>query len=170
MLRRLYLFLCPGLLALLISSPVLGAPLKAGVAKADITPPQGVLMWGYANRKSPAKGTLDPLYARVLALDAGEKRLVLVALDLGRTFGPASLERLRQTARKSNGVTYVLVAASHTHSGPVMQDEYAKGVPAWETAALEKIGKAIVELRSCLHWSQPPASQSRRHRHHVLAQ
>ena len=51
------------------------APLKAGVAKVDITPPTGVLMWGYFDRLTPAKATLDPLYARVLVLETGEARL-----------------------------------------------------------------------------------------------
>ena len=122
------------------------APLKAGVAKVDITPPTGVLMWGYFDRLTPSKATLDPLYARVLVLEVGETRLALVALDLGRTFGPASLARLREAARKSSGISYLVVVASHTHAGPVIQDEYAAGqVPAWETADLEKIEAAIDE-------------------------
>ena len=123
-----------------------GAPLKAGVAKVDITPPTGVLMWGYFDRLTPSKATLDPLYARVLVLEVGETRLALVALDLGRTFGPASLARLREAASKSSGISYLVVVASHTHAGPVIQDEYAAGqVPAWETADLEKIEAAIDE-------------------------
>jgi len=122
------------------------APLKAGVAKVDITPPTGVLMWGYFDRLTPAKATLDPLYARVLVLETGEARLAVVALDLGRTFGPASLARLREAARKSSGISYLVVVASHTHAGPVIQDDYPSGqVPAWETADLEKIEAAIAE-------------------------
>ena len=125
------------------------APLKAGVAKVDITPPTGVLMWGYFDRLTPSKATLDPLYARVLVLEVGETRLALVALDLGRAFGPASLARLREAARKSSGISYLVVVASHTHAGPVIQDEYAAGqVPAWETADLEKIEAAIDEARA----------------------
>jgi hypothetical protein len=120
------------------------AGLRAGVARVEITPPVGVDLWGYAARKSPATGTLDPLMARVLVLEAGEKRLALVVLDLGRTFGPASLERLRETARKNNGISYTLVQATHTHSGPVILDEYPNNaVPAWETEALARISKAI---------------------------
>jgi len=126
-----------------------GAPLKAGVAKVDITPPTGVLMWGYFDRLTPSKATLDPLYARVLVLEVGETRLALVALDLGRAFGPASLARLREAARKSSGISYLVVVASHTHAGPVIQDEYPAGqVPAWETADLEKIEAAIDEARA----------------------
>jgi hypothetical protein len=134
------------LIIFLAASPALGASLRAGVARVDITPPPGERMWGYSNRKGPSTGTLDPLYARVLILEAGEKRLGFVALDLGRPFGPDSIERLCDAARKSSNITYLVVAASHTHSGPVVKDEYpAGGTPAWETAALEKISRAIDE-------------------------
>lgn len=117
--------------------------LKAGVAKVDITPPTGVLMWGYFDRLTPARGTLDPLYARVLVLEAGGTRLALVDLDLGRAFGPASIQRIRDSARQSAGISYVIVMATHTHAGPVVMDEYPDGTPAWETAAIGKIGTAI---------------------------
>lgn len=126
-------------------APVHAATLRAGAAKADITPPAGELMWGYEDRLKPATGTLDPLYARVLVLESGEKRLALVTLDLGRSFGAASLDRLRESAKRSSGISCLLVAASHTHSAPIVQDEYKNGPPAWERAALDKIGQAIQE-------------------------
>jgi hypothetical protein len=66
---------------------ICGAAMRAGVARVDITPPAGEQMWGYEDRRQPATGTLDPLYARVLVLDAGpQARLALVTLDLGRSF------------------------------------------------------------------------------------
>lgn len=118
--------------------------LKAGVAEVDITPPPGLFLWGYAARTAPSQGTLDPLFARVLVLSAGGKRLALVALDLGRSFGPASLERLCSAVKDSSGISCVLTVASHTHSGPVIQDEYSS-VPEWEKATLQKIANAIDE-------------------------
>ena len=133
------------LATLIPSAPVMAASLKAGVSKVDITPPAGVVLWVYSSRNTPAQGTLDPLYARVLALEADSTRLALVALDLGRTFGPASIRRIREMAKNSSRVDYVLLVASHTHSGPAIQDEYASGTPAWESTALEKIGRAIDE-------------------------
>lgn len=146
MLRGLKIMLVAWLAGLALAASAQAAGLKAGVAKVEITPPVGEKMWGYAARKEPAKGVLDPLYARVLVLEAGEKKLGLVVLDLGRTFGPAQIERLRATARQASGISYLLVQATHTHSGPVILDEYAENaVPAWETAALEKIAKAIDE-------------------------
>jgi neutral ceramidase len=129
----------------MLPRPVAGNTLKAGVAKVEITPPPGVMMWGYFDRLTPARGTLDPLYARVLVLQAGDTKIALVDLDLGRAFGPASLEKIRDTARQSAGISYVMVMATHTHAGPVVMDEYPDGGPAWENAAIGKIGKAIDE-------------------------
>jgi len=135
-----------GLLTLLVSPPLQSGVLRAGVARVDITPLLGLPMYGYFGRTRPAIGTMDPLWARVLVLEAGEKRVALVTLDLGRTFGPAWMARLREAARRSSGISSVLVTASHTHAGPNILDEYpADQLPAWEVAALGKIAKAIEE-------------------------
>jgi neutral ceramidase len=126
------------------------AALRAGIAKVDITPPGPEQMWGYESRHKPSSGTLDPLYARVLVLEAGQTRLALVTLDLGRSFGPASLQHLRDAAKKSSGISCLLVAASHTHSAPVIRDAYRDGPPAWERTALEKIDHAISDAANGL--------------------
>lgn len=140
--RSMILLLAVGSLA----CPALRAStLRAGAAKADITPAGAELLWGFEDRLQPASGTLDPLYARVLVLEAGAKRLALVTLDLGRCFGPASVDRLRQAAARSGGISCLLVTASHTHGAPVIQDEYKNAVPAWEQAAVGKIERAIAE-------------------------
>jgi len=132
------------------SGPVNGATLRAATAKADITPAGAELLWGYEDRQAPATGMLDPLYARVLVLEAGERRLALVTLDLGRSFGAASFARLRDSAKRSSGISCLLVAASHTHSAPVIRDEYKDGPPAWERTALEKIERAIEQAAKSL--------------------
>ncbi len=123
------------------------ADMKAGVAKVDITPPLGVQMWGYFDRLKGAEGILDPLYARVLVLEAAGKRIAYVDMDMGRAFGQASLDRIRETARKNSGINYVMLQATHTHAGPVIMDQYASGTPDWETAALSKIDQAIHEAQ-----------------------
>jgi len=119
--------------------------LKAGVAKVDITPSPGLTLWGFEDRTAPSTGTRDPLYARVLVLEAGETRMALVTLDLGRAFGPDSMERLRAEVRQSSGISNVVVVASHTHSAPVISDSYSNGTPPWEAATLKKIAQAINE-------------------------
>jgi neutral ceramidase len=125
------------------------AALRAGVAKADISPPPGLPMYGFLDRINDNKlstGTLDPLYARVLVLDVGEKRLALVTLDLGRTFRESELAQLRQHLKASAGVSFLVLTASHTHSGPNVLDQEAGGeLQAWENIAIKTISAAVVE-------------------------
>jgi hypothetical protein len=130
-------------LALALSPSGNASDMKAGVQKVDITPPIGTRMWGYFDRLDGAQGVLDPLYARVLVLETGTSRLAYVDLDLGRTFGPASLESLRKAAKQESGIDSLIVQAIHTHTGPVILDEYPNGTPAWETDDLTRIERAI---------------------------
>lgn len=136
-------------LALVLCTFVLVAPaqttLRAGIARADITPPPGVELWGYFDRKGPATATLDPLFARVLVLDDGRQTVALITLDLGRSFGPPQIAWLRDKARRQHQVKEVMLIASHTHSGPVIEDTYDDAPPEWERRALEKIADAIGE-------------------------
>lgn len=142
-------FLCC-LVACLQASVAHAATLRAGVAKVDITPATHEIMWGFEDRLSPAASTLDPLYARVLVLQAGKTKVALVTLDLGRSFGPASIDRLKQSARRTSGISCLLIAASHAHSAPIIRDEYKDGPPAWERSALEKIEHAIEDAAAHL--------------------
>ncbi len=128
---------------LVLLAPLTWAGVKAGVSRADITPPPGIAMWGYGARTGVSTGVLDSLYARVLVLDDGFSTVALVTLDLGRTFGPRQMDWVRGRARAA-GVVGVIFAASHTHSGPVIEDAYPEGhPPAWEQKALEEIVGAI---------------------------
>jgi neutral ceramidase len=139
------------MVAISLGSQLQASSLKGGVARADITPPVGVEMWGFAARKSASVGTIDPLYARVLVLESGAKRVAIVTLDLGRSFGPESLDRLRRDARETSDVSLVLAAASHTHSGPTISDHYFNNTPSeWESRALTKIAQAIHEASTHL--------------------
>ena len=142
------------LLTLLLSAALIPAPapsvLRAGVARADITPPPGVELWGYSNRSGPARSTLDPLYARVLVLDDGRRSAAVVTLDLGRSFGPPQIAQLRERVRREHRVDEVMLIASHTHSGPVIEDRYEGELPAWEARALDRIAGAIGEARARL--------------------
>src|SRR5262245_8362570 len=62
-----------------------GAVFKVGVGKRDITPQEAVPMWGYGARHDLlSQGTLDPLYAVALVIQAGDQKVAIVGLDLGR--------------------------------------------------------------------------------------
>jgi len=136
------------MLATLAAAPLSAATLEAGAAQVEITPPLGLSMYGYGNRKGGATGIRDPLYARVLVLEAGETRLGLVNFDLGRVFGRPWIERLRADAKEKLGMAYVLVTATHTHSGPAIRDEFpSKESGEWETQVLEKVESALQDAR-----------------------
>lgn len=137
-----------GLLILLGGLPLLASAqtFKAGVARADITPAPGVELWGYGDRSGPAIGTLDPLYARVLVMDDGHKTVAVVTLDLGRSFGQPQMRLIRDRVRRIHRVDEVMFIASHTHSGPVIDEDYEQ-VPEWEQHAMDKIVQAVGEAR-----------------------
>jgi hypothetical protein len=142
------------LLMTLLGATFIGAQaqtvFRAGVARTEITPPTGVELWGYSNRTGPATGMLDPLYARVLVLDDGIQATAVVTLDLGRTFGLPQIARVRDEVRREHRVNQVMFIASHTHSGPAIEDGYDDRAPAWEMTALERIVTAIGEARARL--------------------
>ena len=105
----------------MLSGAASAAGLEAGAAKADITPPTGFPMWGYAARHDrPSEGVLDPLLARALVLKAGDGKIALVSLDLGRAPTRESMRRINQALAK-DGFTQVFLVASHTHHGPVLE-------------------------------------------------
>ena len=127
------------------------AEFRAATAKTEITPSDLVMMWGYSDRSGPAVGTHDPLYAKILLLDDGNLRVAWVTLDLGRPFGMESMNLVRDRVQKSAQVAYVCFSASHTHSGPAIDDFYPDGkCPQWESAALDKIAVAIEQATARL--------------------
>ena len=103
------------LLALLLPAAPSAAELRAGIARVEITPSTFMPMYGYANRKcGPANGTHDPLFAKVLVLDAGGSRMALVTADLGSLVS----DTLRREVAAKLGIPVLLLSASHTHSAP----------------------------------------------------
>jgi neutral/alkaline ceramidase-like enzyme len=128
---------------LLWASCTARAELRASVARVDITPKTHEPMWGFEDRTDPATGVLDPLYARILVLEAAGKRIAVVTLDLGRTFGEPSLDHLKEVVSKSSSISCLLVSASHTHGAPVIKDEYEGVPPEWEQRALDGIAAGI---------------------------
>ena len=93
--------------------------LSSGLAQCDITPPPGLPMDGYDARQGSAEGVQDPLFARVLYLSDGSMSACIVSLELLGVGNPLA-ERLRRGIAATTGVDPddVIVAASHTHSGP----------------------------------------------------
>jgi neutral ceramidase len=100
---------------------------RVGLAAIDITPSPGVWMAGYAARTMPADGTSLPLHAKAAAFeDADGRTAVLVTLDLLGLTGPV-VERIATAVQRRHGLSRdaLLLCSSHTHSGPVIDDQLA---------------------------------------------
>lgn len=90
--------------------------LKAGVAKVEITPAESMPMYGYSNRAcGPSNGVHDPLTAKVLVLESALTRMAIITLDLGSMVS----DKLHHEAAAKLKIPILLLAASHTHSGPL---------------------------------------------------
>jgi hypothetical protein len=98
---------------------------RAGVATIDITPDRSLWMAGFAARTEPSQGVALPLHAKALALKCGNQgAAVLVTTDLlgvtaRMTDRVAALVQRRHRLRRQD----VLFNASHTHCGPVVDEQ-----------------------------------------------
>lgn len=92
--------------------------LKVGFARVDITPPLGVSMQGYSAKRY-AKGVLDPLLATAVVFDDGDKRVVVMSLDL-IGINAAFMAMLRPAVAEAieTAVDGVFITCTHTHFGP----------------------------------------------------
>lgn len=93
--------------------------LRMGRARVTITPPLGIRLQGSISRDQPAWRIMDDLYARILLLDDGENRLLLVACDLIE-FSREFAAGLKKKMQNLYGIPeqWVLLCPSHTHTGP----------------------------------------------------
>ncbi len=110
---------------------------KAGAAKRDITPTEPVPMWGYGARHAQLSvGTIDPLHAAVVVIQAGDHKLAIVGLDLGRSPSEQSLQNIRQRIKADAGIEHSFIAGSHTHHGPLLElsDAIGKGKGRFDAA------------------------------------
>jgi hypothetical protein len=93
----------------------------AGTGKVDITPQSAVWMDGML-RAHPSEGIHDRLYARALVLsdsDDVRQAFALVSVDVC-VLDDATCRAVRQGAETRTGIpaAHIVVAATHTHSGP----------------------------------------------------
>jgi hypothetical protein len=104
------------------------SPLRAGVAKIDITPEKPVKMAGYGARTALSEGVHDPLSARVVAFENNGKRLVLVSTDLIGFYGGTADHFRRIISNEFKLKAGELFLSSvHTHGGPSLTIDKEKG-------------------------------------------
>lgn len=135
------------------------ANFQVGAARRDITPTEALPMWGYGDRHDAlSDGKLDSLYAAAVVIKAGDSKVAIVGLDLGRSPNEKSLQQIRQRIKAEAGIEYSFIAGSHTHHGPVLElsNEDGKGKGRFDAAIRyykqleDGIVAAIVEANSKL--------------------
>ena len=112
------------------------SPLLAGARAIDVTPPVGVPLAGYGgvgrrlllpdflNRHpyafwfKPSTGVHDPIMARALVLQSEERRVLWLAVDLVGADHDLVSELKDRLAPLGVRYDAIILAASHTHSGP----------------------------------------------------
>ena len=95
---------------------------KAGAARVAITPTTPLWMSGYSSRTTPSRGAIHDLWAKALAMqDPAGKKVLLISLDICGIDGALS-NRIRDTLKKRFALDRdgIVIACSHTHSGPVV--------------------------------------------------
>jgi len=123
---------------------------KAGAARIDITPELGVPLMGYGARVGGANAVADRIFARALSLESDSLHPVLVvSAELCLiTSVQASELRLRIAAGTGLPTEAILVACTHTHSGPdtgVAARNAGRPEPAHVSALFEGIVAAGTE-------------------------
>lgn len=115
----LLVFLVVTIVSMAVTAPLSAAELQAGAAVVDITPPKGYRMAGYF-RERLNTGTHDPLQAKALYLRQGDEQAALVFCDLVGIARAVS-SRARELAAKKTSIpaANILIAATHSHTGPL---------------------------------------------------
>ena len=100
--------------------------LTAGLAVADITPPIGYRMSGYFNERL-STGTSNPLCAKAVVLRQGDISAAMVFCDIiGLSLDVSSRARRQAAERTGIPASNILIAATHSHTGPLYEDALRK--------------------------------------------
>ena len=104
------------------ASPVFAATLRAGTARANITPELPIWLSGYAKRTHPSTHVMLDLWAKALALKDGRRgRVVIVTTDLIGLPHEITDEVAAKCAEQFGlKRSQLWLNSSHTHSGPAV--------------------------------------------------
>ena len=140
-------------------------PWLAGAAEANITPgPPGnsMFLFGYPHVERMSTGVHDPLLASAMCLSDGRNQVLWIACDI--IFVPKSIvaaARSRITDAIGIPADHIMIAATHTHSGPitaaVLSNEADSVVPPPDPVYLKLLEDGIVDAAVGAHNTLRPA-------------
>ena len=148
----LVLFAAPAFAGVGEDSP---GELKVGFGQSDITPPVGATMTGAGLVRSV--GTDDPLLARTLVAQSGDRTIAIVGVDLVKIRLDLADAAIAQ-ASKRTGIDRdaVMICPSHNHSSPFVpmggpnNKDYLSTLPGLIADSIEQAHKAVQPARMLL--------------------
>lgn len=99
--------------------------MKAGYAKVCMNPPYGAPVSGYYEARF-VKGILDNLYVRATAFDDGEKKAVIISVEVC-TLAQKYYVMFKDAIKEATGIEEdaIFINCSHTHTGPIVGKDFA---------------------------------------------
>ena len=160
MTRRLCaVLLAPFFLVLVSLCPEASQIVRAGFATVDLTPLPGLEMGGFGmNLERKGEAVHDRLLARAVVLESNGRKIAIVGCDLGG-LRASIVAKARVLIRQAVGIEpgRVMVAATHTHSAPVVAQWIGVGKEDGDylSALPEKIAQAVITADSRLETVKP---------------
>lgn len=124
---------------------------ELGVARRDVTPAEPIRLTGYASRKAPHVGVEQNLWAKALAIGSDrEGPAVLITLDnCGVSEGTWREVRSRLAKSAKIRPDRIVIASSHTHSGPATKDWapniFIRDLTSEEQGAIDRYTAALID-------------------------
>ena len=123
---------------------------EIGTARCDVTPTEPIRLTGYAARKTPHTGVEQKLWAKALAIGSNrEGPAILITLDnCGISEGTWREVRSRLAKSAKIRADRIVIASSHTHSGPATKDWapniFVRDLTPEEQGAIDRYTTALV--------------------------
>ena len=132
--------------------------LKVGFSQVDITPPVGSVITGPGAPVSV--GTEDPLRAKAMVVESGDRKLAIVSLDLVKIRHDLADAAIAQASQRT-GIARdaVLICPTHNHSSPLIpaqgdkatiNKDYSATLPQLIADSIEQANKALQPARMFL--------------------
>ena len=99
--------------------------MKTGFAKKCITPPVGTPISGYYEKRT-VKGVLDDLYAACVSFDDGERRALIISVEICE-LSCKQTDKMRALISEKTGIdtAAIFINCTHTHTGPSIEFDLA---------------------------------------------
>src|SRR3954454_14161770 len=104
------------LLICLLPAVAHAGTLRAGVGRADVTPPTGYYMMGWVDSRAKPEGVWTRLFARAIVLERDGRKVALVAMDANAVPGGLVAQVAKNLAKRGFTEQTILATASHTHA------------------------------------------------------